>query len=88
LASSSTEQGFFNIPFIPLFLISSITFGSDAQFFHQLVGFKKRKFDSVYVYYQLCPKCEEPIIGYKEIKSGEFPALVDHESVLLMTRQK
>ena len=58
------------------------------QFFHQLVGFKKRKFDSAYVYYQLCPKCEELIVGYKEIKSGEFPALVDPESVLLMTRQK
>lgn len=58
------------------------------QFFHQLVGFKKRKFDSVYVYYQSCPKCEEPIIGFREIKYGEFPALVDPESVLLMTCQK
>jgi len=58
------------------------------QFFHQLVGFKKGKFDSVYVYYQLCPKCDEPIIGYREIKPGEFPGLVDAESVLLMTRQK
>jgi hypothetical protein len=58
------------------------------QFFHQLVGFKKKKFDSVYVYYQLCPQCEEPIIGYREIKSGEFPAFVDPESLLLMTRKK
>lgn len=58
------------------------------QFLYQLVGYKKGKLDTVYVYYQLCPKCDEPIIGYKEFKSGEFPGLVDTESVLLMTRQK
>ncbi len=58
------------------------------QFLHQFIGYKKSKLDRVYVYYQLCPKYDEPIIGYKEIKSGEFPALVDTESVLLMTRQK
>jgi hypothetical protein len=58
------------------------------QFFQQLVGFKKASLDSVYVYFQLCPKCDEPIIGYKEFKSGQFPTLLDMESVLLMTRQK
>ncbi len=58
------------------------------QFLHQLVGYKKGRLDSVYIYYQLCPSCDEPIIGNKEVKSGEFPGLADPKNVLLLTRQK
>jgi hypothetical protein len=57
------------------------------QFFQQVVGFKKGRLDSVHIYYQLCPSCDEPIIGYKEIKAGEFPSITDERGLILMTRK-
>ncbi len=50
----------------------------------QWVGFKKGKFDAIYVYYQMCPECDEPVIGFKEVKSTEFPFSTQGEGVILM----
>ncbi len=35
-----------------------------------LIGRNKRNI-SIFIYYQLCPECDEPIVGIKEAYRGE-----------------
>jgi len=44
---------------------------------------------NVYVYFQICPDCKEPVIGTKEAKEDEFFLLAsDVQDLILLTRQK
>jgi phage terminase large subunit GpA-like protein len=44
---------------------------------------------NVYVYFQICPDCKEPVIGIKEAKKDEFFLLAsDAQDLILLTRQK
>jgi len=44
---------------------------------------------NVYVYFQICPDCKEPVIGTKEAKKDEFFLLAsDVQDLILLTRQK
>ncbi len=36
-----------------------------------LIGKNKRNI-SIFVYYQICPECDEPIVGVKEASKGEI----------------
>lgn len=36
-----------------------------------LVG-RNRRNNSIFLYFQLCPECEEPIVGVKEATGGEI----------------
>ena len=51
---------------------------------HLIGTISKQK--QVFVYYQMCPKCEEPIIGYRELREKEHYALSsDVEGLTLLT---
>lgn len=54
------------------------------QFMQQFLGFKK-DLNPVYVCYQLCPSCDEPIMGYK---SGAYTSVLDATGLTLMMKQK
>ncbi len=57
------------------------------QMFNAVVGQNKKK-EWVYVYYQICPKCNEPIIGIKVPKKGEwYPSRFDTEDLVLLHKQ-
>lgn len=47
--------------------------------FHFL-GFNKRQ-NSIYVYYQLCPSCNEPVIGTYETQKLEFMPPVSSDDI-------
>jgi hypothetical protein len=52
----------------------------------QLIGSNLRGMN-VFVYYQLCPKCKEPIVGVRELK--DLLALsIDVQDLTLLTKQK
>lgn len=54
------------------------------QMFNATVGQNKNK-EWVFVYYQICPKCIEPIIGVKVAKKGEWlPSRYDTEGLVLL----
>lgn len=53
-----------------------------------LVG-KNRNNNSVFLYYQLCPECKEPIIGIVEAAKGEaYLSPNDIDGLILLTREK
>jgi hypothetical protein len=54
------------------------------QFTQQFLGFKKGSIP-VYVCYQLCPSCDEPIMGYK---AGAYTSVLDATGLTLMMKQK
>ena len=43
---------------------------------------------SVYIYYQMCPSCKEPIAGLKEIATGKFPWVDIEEGMILLRKDK
>ena len=58
------------------------------QMHNTLVGTNANN-TNVYVYFQMCPDCKEPIIGVKEAKKDEFFLLAsDVQGLILLTRQK
>ena len=53
-----------------------------------LVG-KNRNNVSVFLYYQLCPECKEPVIGIIEATKGEaYLSPDDITGLILLTRDK
>jgi hypothetical protein len=57
-----------------------ISFFPDMQF--SAIGRNGRK-EYVYVYYQMCPECKEPIIGLKE---GSPSGSTEHMTILRKSR--
>jgi len=53
------------------------------QMFPHALGRNSKNTD-VYVYYQLCPKCKEPIVGLKETSGS--PYINDDESLTLLRK--
>jgi hypothetical protein len=44
---------------------------------------------NVYVYYQLCPECREPVVGYREQRKDEsFVLSSDLKDLILLSKQK
>ena len=63
-----------------------------AQFHSKMnnavVGKNKRNVN-IFVYFQLCPECEEPIIGVKEAAKGEiYMNPNDTEGLLLLKKER
>jgi hypothetical protein len=53
---------------------------------NQLIGRNKNNVD-VYVFYQICPECKEPIIGVREKRHDEWVVLsTDVEGVTLLKK--
>jgi hypothetical protein len=45
--------------------------------------------NSVFIYYQICPECREPIVGLKESIKGEvFLNPNDVEGLVILTRER
>jgi len=44
---------------------------------------------NIYVYFQLCPECKEPIIGVREQRKDEiYPLSIDIQGLALLTKKK
>ncbi|HZD34720.1 MAG TPA: hypothetical protein VE130_05905 [Nitrososphaeraceae archaeon] len=58
--------------------------GFDPQMNNATVGQNKNK-EWVFVYYQICPKCGEPVVGIKVPKKGEwYPSRFDTEGLVML----
>ncbi len=55
---------------------------------NSLIGKNKRNV-SIFIFYQICPECEEPIVGIKESILGELYMNPNEEKGLIfLTRQR
>jgi hypothetical protein len=62
--------------------------GFHPQMENHLIGENKRGIN-VFVFYQMCPECKEPITGAREARSGEyFPSSSDVEGLALLTKSQ
>jgi hypothetical protein len=53
-----------------------------------LIGKNKRNV-SIFIYYQLCPECGEPIVGIKESSKGEvYMNPNDVEGLVFLSKEK
>jgi hypothetical protein len=53
-----------------------------------LIGKNKRNI-SIFVYYQICPECGEPIVGIKESSRGEvYMNPNDIEGLVFLSKEK
>jgi hypothetical protein len=43
---------------------------------------------NIYIFYQLCPSCKEPIVGLKELVPGKFFPSSNEEGMILLKKDK
>jgi hypothetical protein len=56
------------------------------QMHTQLIGSNSRDMN-VFIYYQMCPECKEPVVGVRELK--DLLALsIDVQELTLLTKSK
>jgi hypothetical protein len=47
------------------------------------VGAKKNG-NTIYIYYQICPECEEAVVGFKEVKPFAYALSTQTEDLTLL----
>jgi hypothetical protein len=52
----------------------------------QLIGSNSRSMN-VFVYYQMCPECKEPVVGVRELKDL-LALFIDVQDLTLLTKPK
>lgn len=55
----------------------------DPQMHQNLIG-RNANTNLVYVYFQMCPECKQPIVGVKEITTNS--SMLDYDGVMILKR--